>query len=128
MMKYNKLLGTFGEDMAKDSLEKEGYRILERNFSCKAGELDIIAMEGDTIAFIEVKCRTGTGYGNPSEAVSYYKQNRIVKSALFFMTKHKIFDYMCRFDVVEVLTDGTKECTTINLIKNAFEYSGKYGY
>lgn len=127
-MKYNKLLGAFGENMACSYLEKNGYRILERNFSCKAGEVDIIAMEGDIIAFIEVKCRTGIGYGSPSEAVSYYKQNRIVKTALFFMTKYKIFDYMCRFDVIEVLTDGTTEDTSINLIKNAFEYSGKYGY
>lgn len=127
-MKYNKLLGAFGEDMACNYLEAHGYKVLERNFSCKAGELDIIAFDGDSIAFIEVKCRTSTSYGNPSEAVSYYKQNRIVKAALFFMTKHKIFDYMCRFDVIEVLTDSTKEGTNINLIKNAFEYSGKYGY
>lgn len=127
-MKYNKMLGAFGENMACSYLEKQGCRILERNFSCKAGELDIIAFDGDTIAFVEVKCRTGTHYGNPAEAVSYYKQNRIVKTALFFMTKHKNFDYMCRFDVIEVLTNGTEEDTSINLIKNAFEYSGKYGY
>lgn len=127
-MRNNKLLGTFGEDMACSYLESNGYRIIERNFSCKAGEVDIIAMEGDTIAFIEVKCRTSTNYGSPSEAVSYYKQNRIVKTALFFMTKHKIFDYMCRFDVIEVLKEGNKDNLCINLIKNAFEYSGKYGY
>lgn len=127
-MKYNKLLGAFGEDMACSYLEQRGYKLLERNFSCKAGELDIIAMEGDTIAFVEVKCRTGVDFGNPSEAVSFYKQSRMVKAALFFMSKHKLFDYMCRFDVIEVLTEGTKENTRINLIKNAFEYSGKYGY
>jgi putative endonuclease len=127
-MKYNKLLGSFGEDMACSYLQKQGYKILDRNFSCKVGELDIIAMEGDTLAFIEVKCRTGVEYGHPSEAVSYSKQGKIVKAALFFMTKNKLFDYMCRFDVIEVLTDGTEECSHINLIKNAFEYSGKYGY
>lgn len=127
-MKYNKLLGAFGEDLACNYLESKGYRILERNFNCKVGELDIIAMEGDNLVFIEVKSRTSTGYGNPSEAVSYTKQKRIVKAALFFMTKHKLFDYMSRFDVIEVMTDGTKENSSINLIKNAFEYSGKYGY
>ncbi|MDF2532908.1 MAG: YraN family protein [Clostridia bacterium] len=127
-MKYNKLLGSFGEDMACSYLQKQGYKILDRNFSCKVGELDIIAMEGDTLAFIEVKCRTGLEYGHPSEAVSYSKQGKIIKAALFFMTKNKLFDYMCRFDVIEVLTDGAKECIHINLIKNAFEYSGKYGY
>ncbi|MGB7604484.1 MAG: YraN family protein [Lutisporaceae bacterium] len=127
-MRNNKLLGAFGEDMACSYLESNGYRIIERNFSCRVGEVDIIAMEGDTLAFIEVKCRTSINFGNPSEAVSYYKQSRIVKTALFFMTKHKIFDYMCRFDVIEVLTDGTEENTSINLIKNAFEYNGKYGY
>jgi putative endonuclease len=127
-MKYNKLLGAFGEDVACSYLEEQGYRILERNFSCKVGELDIVAIDGETLSFVEVKCRTGVDYGNPSEAVSYSKQGKIVKAALFFMTKYKLFDYMCRFDVIEVLTDGTKEDTRINLIKNAFEYSGKYGY
>jgi putative endonuclease len=127
-MKYNKLLGAFGEDMACSYLEKQGYKILKRNFNCRVGELDIVAMDGETLAFVEVKCRTGVNYGNPSEAVSFSKQGKIVKSALFFMTKYKLFDYMCRFDVIEVLTDGAKEDTTINLIKNAFEYNGKYGY
>jgi putative endonuclease len=127
-MKYNKILGAFGEDIACSYLEEQGYRILERNFSCKVGELDIVAIDGETLSFVEVKCRTGVVYGNPSEAVSYSKQGKIVKAALFFMTKYKLFDYMCRFDVIEVLTDGTKEDTRINLIKNAFEYSGKYGY
>jgi putative endonuclease len=127
-MKYNKLLGAFGEDMACSYLEKQGYKILKRNFNCRVGELDIVAMDGETLAFVEVKCRTGVNYGNPSEAVSFSKQGKIVKAALFFMTKYKLFDYMCRFDVIEVLTDGAKEDTRINLIKNAFEYNGKYGY
>lgn len=127
-MSNNKLLGAFGEDMACSYLESKGYKIIERNFSCRVGEVDIIGIDGDTIAFIEVKSRTGVSYGNPSEAVSRTKQGRIVKTALFFMTKHRLFDYMCRFDVIEVLTDGTKENININLIKNAFEYSGKYGY
>lgn len=127
-MKYNKLLGAFGEDMACSYLESKGYKMIERNFSCRAGEVDIIGIDGDTIAFIEVKSRTSVDYGNPSEAVSRSKQSKIVKTALFYMTIHNLFDYMCRFDVIEVLTDGTKEKTNINLIKNAFEYSGKYGY
>jgi putative endonuclease len=127
-VRYNKDLGAFGEAMACSYLEKQGYRLIERNFSCKAGELDIIALEGDTLAFIEVKCRTSNSYGSPSEAVSYYKQSRIVKAALFYMNKHNCFDYMSRFDVIEVYTNGTIDGTSINLIRNAFEYSGKYGY
>lgn len=127
-MKYNKQLGAFGEAMACSYLENKGYKIIERNFSCRAGEIDIIGIDGNTIAFIEVKSRTGISYGNPSEAVSHAKQGKIVKTALFFMSKHSLFDYMCRFDVIEVLTDGTQDNTNINLIKNAFEYSGKYGY
>jgi putative endonuclease len=127
-MKYNKQLGAFGESMACDYLAKQGYKILERNFNCRAGELDIIALEGETLAFVEVKCRTGTEYGSPSEAVSRSKQGKIVKAALFFIVQNKLFDYMCRFDVIEVMTDGTIENTQIHVIKNAFEYSGKYGY
>jgi putative endonuclease len=126
-MGQNKILGDLGESTACKYLEDIGYSIIERNFSCRAGEIDIIAFEGDTIVFIEVKTRASEAFGMPSEAVSDTKQKKLVKAALYYMQKKKLFNYMSRFDVIEVIMDEESNCQ-INIIKDAFQYSGKYGY
>lgn len=126
-MGNNKILGAFGEDISCEYLLECGYNVLQRNFSCRAGEIDIIALQGDTVVFIEVKTRSSRKYGSPSEAVSKIKQQRMVKTALYYMQKNKLLDYMCRFDVIEIII--TEEVNySINLIKDAFQYSGRYGY
>jgi len=127
-MKDNKRLGDIGEKVAIEYLKKQGYRIIETNFKCKQGEIDIIAADNDTIVFVEVKTRSSDVYGQPSEAVNYYKQRKIVQVALVYLAQRKLFDWMSRFDIVEVITDHTDKIININLIKNAFEYNGKYGY
>ncbi len=127
-MSNNKILGNAGEDMAYEYLSSIGYKILDRNFRCKLGEIDLIGFDGDILCFIEVKTRRGNMYGNPSEAVTPYKQHRIVKSALTYISKNRLNNFMCRFDVMEIISDGRQEDTQINLIKDAFQYSGKYGY
>ena len=101
--------------------------MLERNFSCRVGEIDIIAIQDDTVAFIEVKTRSNNKYGLPSEAVSRAKQRKIVKTALYYMQKNRLLDYMCRFDVIEIIVDE-EDNYRINLIRDAFHYSGRYGY
>lgn len=126
-MGTNKVFGVFGESLATEYLSEKGYKVLERNFSCRIGEVDIIAMQEDTVAFIEVKTRSSEKFGLPSEAVSLTKQNRIVKTALYYMQRNKLLDYMCRFDVIEIIVDPENK-SRINLIKDAFQYSGKYGY
>jgi len=123
----NKTFGAFGESLAADWLTENGYRVLDRNFSCRAGEADIIAMQGDTVVFIEVKTRSSDRFGLPSEAVSAAKQRRLVKTALYYLQKNKLLDYMCRFDVMEIIADEENN-NRINLIEDAFRYSGKYGY
>lgn len=127
-MKNNKILGNAGEDIAYEHLSSIGYKILDRNFRCKLGEVDLIGFDGDILCFIEVKTRTSNIYGSPSEAVSSYKQHRIVKSALMYISKKRLNNFMCRFDVIEIISDGMQENSQINLIKDAFQYSGKYGY
>ncbi|HHY77203.1 MAG TPA: YraN family protein [Clostridiales bacterium] len=127
-MKDNKRLGDIGEKAAIEYLKKQGYRIIEINFKCKQGEIDIIAADNDTIVFVEVKTRSSDVYGQPSEAVNYYKQRKIVQVALVYLAQRKLFNWMSRFDIVEVITDHTDKIININLIKNAFEYNGKYGY
>ncbi|HWQ30272.1 MAG TPA: YraN family protein [Negativicutes bacterium] len=124
-MGNNKAFGAFGENLATDYLTKNGYRVIERNFSCRSGEIDIVAVQGDTVAFIEVKTRSSERFGLPSEAVSMSKQRRIVKTALYYLQKNGLLDYMCRFDVIEIVSD--EENSRINLIQDAFQYSGKYG-
>jgi len=126
-MGNNKILGASGENTACEYLSECGYRVIERNFSCKVGEIDIIAIQDDSIVFIEVKTRSSEEYGLPSEAVSRKKQGRIIKTALYYLQSNKLFDYMCRFDVIEVVIDEENNYR-INLIKDAFQYSGKYGY
>jgi putative endonuclease len=126
-MGTNKVFGAFGESLATKYLSECGYKVLERNFSCRTGEIDIIAIEGDSVVFIEVKTRSSERFGLPSEAVSFTKQGRMVKTALYYMQKNKLLDHMCRFDVIEIIVDEEKN-NRINLIKDAFQYSGKYGY
>lgn len=126
-MGTNKVFGAFGESLAVEYLSKNGYKVLERNFRCRIGEIDIIAIQEDTVAFIEVKTRSSEKFGMPSEAVSLTKQNRMVKTALYYMQKNKLLDHMCRFDVIEIIVDEDNS-KRINLIQDAFQYSGKYGY
>ena len=126
-MSNNKVLGAFGEEIACNYLKSNGYRILERNFSCRAGEVDIIASQDDMIVFVEVKTRSSERYGSPSEAVSAAKQGKIVKTALYYMQSKRLLDYMCRFDVIEIIPE-VENRYQINLIKDAFQYSGRYGY
>ncbi len=110
----NKILGNMGEALAFNYLVKNKYKILEKNFSCCIGEIDLIAQKDDMYVFVEVKCRTTKKFGLPREAVTPYKQNKIKQVAKFYLQKVKGFDKVCRFDVIEVLDDK------IEHIKNAF--------
>lgn len=118
-MTYNKRqIGTEKEKLAGAYLEKNGYEIIEYNFRCRQGEIDIIAKDGEYLVFCEVKYRSGCKSGTPLEAVDYKKQRAISRCALFYIMKKKFNDMPCRFDVVGI-TD-----TEIQLIKNAFDYIG----
>jgi len=118
-MTYNKRkIGTEKEKLAGAYLESNGYEIIEYNFRCRQGEIDIIAKDGEYLVFCEVKYRSGMSKGTPFEAVDYKKQRIISRCALFYIAKRRIGDIPCRFDVVSV-TD--KE---IQVLKNAFDYIG----
>jgi putative endonuclease len=112
----NREVGTAFEQKASEYLIHNGYRILSRNFRCKIGEIDLIAMDGAYLCFIEVKYRSGTAKGFPAEAITPSKIRRITRTAQFYMLMHKIpQDTPCRFDAVVILEDE------ISLIKNAFD-------
>jgi putative endonuclease len=115
----NKELGRKGEEKAIRFLKKRGYRIIEKNYVCKMGEMDIIAREKDTLAFIEVKTRTSTEFGPPQLAVTEFKQRQLSKVALNFLKEKNIEDMKARFDVVAILL--APEGEEIELIRDAFD-------
>jgi conserved hypothetical protein TIGR00252 len=109
-------VGTEYERKAADYLEKQGYEILHKNFRCRYGEIDLIGKSDGYLCFIEVKYRSGSHHGFPSEAVDNRKRKRIVRSALTYMYFNKLpEDTPCRFDIVEILDNE------FSVIKNAFE-------
>lgn len=103
-----KEFGNTGEDIATEYLEKQGYIILERNFYCKQGEIDIIAKDKNEVVFVEVKSRSDVGYGLPSEAVTKQKIKHLCRTAKYFLHKNKMFNEFIRFDVVEILIKSGK--------------------
>ncbi len=98
-------MGMFGEQKAAEMLLRSGYRILERNFRCRSGEIDIVAMTGMTLVFVEVKSRTSDLYGTPAESVTKKKQERIRRTAMYYLKTHDRRYNDIRFDVVEVFFD-----------------------
>lgn len=82
-------LGKIGEEFAANLLELQGYRILERNFRCRMGEIDLIAEKDGEISFVEVKTRRSARFGRPAEAVSPEKQRRMRKAAEFYLNGHR---------------------------------------
>jgi len=111
-------LGEKGEGFAARYLRKKGYKIITQNYKTRIGEIDIIAMEKDTLVFVEVKTRESIAYGKPFEAVDYFKKRKIANVALLYLKKLKEIP-PCRFDVVSIYYDqGNPEC---ELIRDAFE-------
>ena len=110
-----KQFGNAGENLATEYLQKQGYTILEKNFNCKQGEIDIIAKDKNEIVFIEVKSRSNIVFGLPSEAVTKQKMKHILKTARYFLYKNKMINEYIRFDVVEILIKSGK--FNINHIK-----------
>ncbi len=111
---HKKLLGKKGENLVVKYLKKQGVKILKRNYRTPFGEADIIALDGEEVAFVEVKTRTTDDYGAPAEAVGTDKQRRYVKIAqCYWLEQGK--EPNARFDVAQVWADGK-----IEYIKNAF--------
>ena len=110
-------VGTTYEQIAGEYLESKGARIIERNYRCRHGEIDLILLDGEILVFVEVKYRKNRNYGYPEEAVSKNKRRKIVLvSGYYRMQKHYGDNVPVRFDVVSILGD------TIHWVKNAFSY------
>jgi putative endonuclease len=112
-------LGKTGEDLACAELEKRGYAIIARRYRRRGGEIDIIARDGPTIVFVEVKARDGHAFGEAAEAVTAFKRRRITQLALDYMTRQRLSNCPCRFDVVSIHFDGGRP--EIEVFQNAFD-------
>ncbi|MFN2518487.1 MAG: YraN family protein [Jatrophihabitantaceae bacterium] len=109
-MRVKDAVGRFGEQLAAAYLRDAGLTILERNWRCSAGELDIVALDGDVLVFVEVKTRSSTAYGDPAEAVNRVKAARLRALALHWLAEHRDgnpYWSQLRFDVVSVLRLGS---------------------
>lgn len=113
--------GAFGEQAAEHYLLKHRYKILDRNYFCRFGEIDIIAEKKGFLAFVEVKTRAEDARYTPREAVDAFKQGRIIKTAQYYLY-HNRAELQPRFDVIEVVTekDRPDKVRSINHIENAF--------
>ena len=104
----NRLFGQSGEDFAVDLLHRSGYKIIDRNFHSRFGEIDIIALDKDTLVFVEVKTRWSNKFGNPLEAVTPIKLYRIKKTADYYSLLHPDLPKKLRIDVVAIEIDKGK--------------------
>ena len=111
-------LGRSAEIAAAAELGNRGYRIIASNYRCKYGEIDLIAEEGDSLVFVEVRCKRTGEFGSPAESVTAAKQSKLIATAQHYLHEQGLDDVNCRFDVVEVRPTGGK--LTAEVIKDAF--------
>jgi len=117
MKRFNRKTGRQGEDRAAEALQKKGYTILERNFSNKFGEIDIIAQDKDTLVFVEVKTKIGIDFGLPEEMVGKGKLQRIRNMATMYM---KGKSAKCRVDVVAIVLSEQNEVIRLTHYENVY--------
>jgi putative endonuclease len=113
-------LGAQGEETAARYLAGQGYKIVDRNFRCPLGEIDLIAKEGNTLCFIEVKARRSIRFGWPEESVTPFKQMRLRRLSQWYLKARRLPDAQVRFDVVSLLLGSSPTPDRIRLIKGAF--------
>ena len=118
-MENKKIIGSLGEKLAVKYLENKGYKIIDVNFYCKYGEIDIVAKFERMVVFIEVKTRTSLKHGFPIDGVNHKKIIHIRNSARYYLYKNKIFNFDIRFDVIEVYLKKSKY--VINHIKDIIQ-------
>lgn len=114
----NLTFGNQGEDLACEYLKKLGYKIVERNFRIRGGEVDIVAKDKGELVFVEVKTRFSHEYGLPTEAITYWKLKALLKTAKFYLQKISWGDKPYRLDLVAVDFADSRDSPKIELIRN----------
>ena len=123
---WRRWFGTRSERAAARDLRRRGLRVLVRNYSCPAGELDIVALDGDCLVFVEVRSTEGTDSDRPAESVDAVKQGRLTEAALHFLHRHRLLGHAARFDVLTVhWPPGARE-PAVRHFPHAFEAVGRW--
>jgi putative endonuclease len=125
MSRARVILGETGETLACEELQRRGYAIVARNYRRRSGEIDIIALDAQTLVFVEVKTRAGAEYGGAAEAVTWTKRRRLSATAADFIVRYGFADRACRFDVVTVSVEG--EQPICEVYRNAFDAAASGG-
>jgi len=112
-------LGILGEELAVEELARRGYAIVARRYRTACGEIDIVAEDGETLVFVEVKARASAEFGTAAEAVTRWKQRRLVRMAREYLTRVRVNDRACRFDVVAI--DDAETAPAVVVYQNAFD-------
>ena len=116
---FRKRLGQEGEDLAAGFLRKKGYKLVERNYRCKTGEVDLIVLDRKVVVFVEVKTRSDHSFGTPLEAVEIRKQHKMIRAAQYFLNQKGLHQREARFDVVGISWPG--RAPIVEHIENAFD-------
>ncbi len=128
MSDSRKKLGIQGEKLAAKFLKRRGYKITQRNYKCKLGEIDIVAQQDKTVVFVEVKTRRTEEFGPPQYAITAAKKKQISKAALSYIREKNFTEQSCRFDVIAITFSPESRKPKIEHIENAFELSRRYTY
>jgi putative endonuclease len=118
-MEERKQCGDAAEQLVVEHLERGGWRVRDRNVRCRHGELDVVAEKGDVLAIVEVRMRSTAMWGDPSETVMTSKQRKVVKAALEYCQRHRLFERVIRFDVASVV--GRGRAGNVEYFEDAFQ-------
>lgn len=119
MTMQRQALGKLGEDLAVAELERRGYAILARRYRTRHGEIDIVARDGETTVFVEVKAKETAEFGTAAEAVTVHKQRRVISMAVDYLARNHLTGKPCRFDVVAI--DGVGDGAVLTVYRSAFD-------
>ena len=118
---WRQALGKDGEDLACDELRRRGYAILARRYRTRVGELDIVARDGETLVFVEVKARRTEEFGTPGEAVTWRKRRKLQVMATDFLSRGRLLAVPCRFDVVAITLGQAGQTPRVEVFPAAFD-------
>lgn len=115
-------IGDLGEKLAAGFLRKHGYKVLDRNYRCREGELDIVARKGDCLVFVEVRTRTGNAFGTPEESVTATKRQHIARAAMSYLQEHGSAQDNWRIDLVAIELDPKNKPIRIDIVENVLDW------
>jgi putative endonuclease len=113
--------GLLGEKLARDYLRKKGYRVLETNYRCPLGEIDIVALRKDCLVFVEVRTKTSLDFGTPQESITYSKKQHLRRSAYYYLSSHPGSPEQWRIDFIAVELEESRRLKRMEHLENAIE-------